>query len=83
MTYEEILKMLISMIKEVEPELESSSISEQDSLRDFGLDSMQRVEILMLTMSHLDVDVPRTALAKAECIGDLVKIFHSHIESGD
>lgn len=52
------------------------SVDDQQSLRtDFGADSLQVVEIVSRTMRELKIRIPRTELATAKSISDLIDLF--------
>lgn len=68
---EALYSQLRAIVRQAPPE-----ISEQNSLvADFGADSLQVVEIVSRTMRQLRVRLPRTALAGAKNIGDLLDLF--------
>jgi polyketide biosynthesis acyl carrier protein len=62
----------------VMPELLGKTITPSDSLKALGLDSMARAEVMLLTMEELGASVPRTELARAQNIGDVVSAFVKH-----
>lgn len=76
MTHDETYHTFLNCLIEVFPEVSSRKISPQDSLRDLGANSVDRAEIIMLTLSCLKIHVPLINFAQAKNIGDLVDIFH-------
>lgn len=76
-----IFEILTEQIYDVEPDLEGQSLTPEDSMRDLGIDSMSRVEILMLTMEELDIQMPNTELAKARNLGDVVQLFSQKLQA--
>jgi acyl carrier protein len=53
-------------------------IDDAQSLRaDFGADSLQVVEIVSRTMRELKIRIPRTELARAKSISDLLDLFEA------
>lgn len=76
MTYDEVLHTFLNSFKEVFPEFNSKTISPQDSLRDLGANSVDRAEIIMLTLARLNLKVPLVNFAQAKNIGELIDIFH-------
>jgi acyl carrier protein len=47
----------------------------QSLVRDFGADSLEIVEVVSRTMKRLKLKVPRTQLAEAKSLGELVDLF--------
>lgn len=80
MTPDEIFGVLTNTVYEVEPELEDTPLTRQDSLRELGVSSMSRVEIAVLAMDSLKIRVPNEALARAKNLGDLVELFSRHLD---
>lgn len=70
-----IEQMLRESIIEVLPTLSATTINELDSLKNFGANSIDRAEIIMLTMSRLKSKLPLVAFASAKNIGELINIF--------
>lgn len=76
-----VWQILKENIIEVFPNLSTANINETDSLKDLGANSIDRAEIIMLTMSRLKLKVPLVAFASAKNIGSLLDIFCSEFES--
>ena len=76
MTQEEIFACILEQVRDVEPDLADRELGPTDSLRKLGLDSMQRVEILMLSMEALEIEVPRDELNSPQNLGELAALFH-------
>ena len=53
-------------------------ISETASMKDYGADSLEMVEVVSRTMKQLKVKIPRTELATAKNLGQLVDLFEKH-----
>jgi polyketide biosynthesis acyl carrier protein len=79
MTTVDIFNLVAASIREVEPDLESTPITPSDSMKLLGLDSVARVEVLMLAMENLGISVPNEDLVAAQNIGDLVRIFEQRL----
>lgn len=78
MTKDEIFEVMSQHIRYVEPEMETTHISRDDSLKLLGLDSVARVEVLLLTMESLGVTVSNTEMAATRNLGELVDLFALH-----
>ncbi|HVI46508.1 MAG TPA: acyl carrier protein [Chitinophaga sp.] len=72
---DEIFQTLIRSIREVLPELREHQFQEEDQLKELGANSIDRVEILALTVEVLSLDIPLTALQGAHNIGELAALI--------
>ena len=75
MTREEIKTVVLTHFREVVAGAGSRDIPDDLSMRDVGADSLEIVEVVARSMKELKIRVPRTELATAENIGDLVDLF--------
>lgn len=50
-------------------------IRETDSMRDYGADSLEIIEVVSRSMRQLRIQVPRGQLVSAQCLGDLVSLL--------
>ena len=71
----DIVKKNAVVILDIEPE----TISLEKSLTDLGANSVDRVEIITLTMEDLGIKLPFMSFATATNIEDLVDILSSNI----
>lgn len=81
MTKEDILKIVIKNTCEVMPELEGHQFSRNDRLVDLGANSIDRADIVALTVEELSLIIPRIELAVAKNIGGLVDVLYEKIQS--
>lgn len=79
MTVEEVFNVIIGHTKEVIPKLEEHDFKFDDSLRDLGANSIDRSEIVMMTLETLSLNVPLILVARAENLGDLAGILHEKL----
>lgn len=77
MNQEEIFEIIVNHVREVLPELEGHSFQQTDSLRTLGANSVDRADILMMTLETLALNIPLHEMAKAENIGDLACMIHA------
>lgn len=75
MNIEQVLDVLKQQVFDLFPDWEMRGLQPSDSLKDMGANSVDRAEILMLTMSALKVRAPMVEFAKAQNVGELVDIF--------
>jgi polyketide biosynthesis acyl carrier protein len=72
---EQIFNTIVQQTLEVLPDLEGRDFVETDSLRDLGANSIDRSEIIMMTMEELELNIPMIHMAKAENMGELAAIM--------
>ncbi len=65
-------------ILEVLPEYADREIGFDESLKALGANSVDRAEILMVTMESLGLKVPMVEFSSATNIGELIAILHLH-----
>ena len=75
MSTDDILDIIIRHTKEVVPSLRNHNFSRTDALRDLGANSIDRSEIVMMTLESLSLDIPLVEVARAENIGELAGIL--------
>ncbi|MCB9298320.1 MAG: acyl carrier protein [Lewinellaceae bacterium] len=82
MTKEEIITLLRENLLEIIPELEGEAFSNDESLVDLGANSIDRAELIMLTLEGLNLNVPRTEFVGYLNINSLAGRFLEKIEAG-
>ena len=75
MTRNDVWQALKMSFLEVFPEYTNKEICPQDSLQDLGANSVDRAEILMLTIARLKLQIPLIALASAQNMQGIVDIL--------
>lgn len=55
--------------------VDGQEISENQSMRDFGADSLEIVEVVSRSMKQLKIKVPRTQLLDVKNLKELVDVF--------
>lgn len=75
---DQVLAALKSSIIEVFPEFVTQELCLEKSLQNIGANSIDRAEIIMLTMERLKLKKPMLDFAQAKNIGELVDIFFRH-----
>jgi polyketide biosynthesis acyl carrier protein len=63
----------------VVPELSPESISIEDSLADLGCTSVDRADVVALTMENLDISVPVREFEGVRNIRGLVNVLARHV----
>jgi len=76
MSEAEIVATIVRHARQVVPQLESHQFKATDSLRELGANSVDRADIIMMTLETLALNIPLSIMAKAENIGELASIIH-------
>ena len=79
MNKDHILDTIILQIREVIPALAQRPLDASDSLKALGANSVDRADIIMMTLESLSVQIPLFEMAKAENIGDIASIIHARL----
>lgn len=78
MTREMIWEVVKKSINEVLPDLATFDFSQKNSLRNLGVNSVDRAEIIMLTLAQLKLKIPMVDFVQAKSIEELIEIFYGH-----
>ena len=81
MTRDGIFNIIVQHSCEVIPELETHSFVETDRLADLGANSMDRADIIMMTLESLSLKIPLVELAKAKNLGELTALLYEKYQS--
>lgn len=79
MNVNDIFNIIVRNTCEVVPALEGHSFQFDDSLRDLGANSVDRSEIVMMTLESLSLNIPMIQIARAENMGELASILHEKL----
>lgn len=76
---------ILALLKE-KARIVSSDINEKDitmtaSLKDLGLNSIDRAEIIMLILESLEIKAPMADFAQAKNVGELCHLFEEKCKS--
>jgi acyl carrier protein len=74
-TRDEMFAVVKSNIQEIIEGAKGADIKETDSMRDYGADSLEIVEVVSRSMKDLRIKVPRTELSGAKSLKDLLDLF--------
>ncbi|EGD47495.1 phosphopantetheine-binding protein [Ruminiclostridium papyrosolvens DSM 2782] len=81
MKKEEIFQLIICHSCEVIPELEGYEFKPSDRLVDLGANSVDRAEIITMTLESLSLQIPRVELFGANNIGELADVLYKKLQS--
>ena len=76
MTKESIFEIIVRATCEVIPELEGHAFQPNDRLADLGANSIDRAEIVTMTLEALSLSIPRVQVSEAKNIGELARILY-------
>jgi polyketide biosynthesis acyl carrier protein len=79
MDQEEIFQIIASHAREVIPELKDHHFQPSDSLKNLGANSIDRSEIVIMTLESLSLSIPLVETAGAENMGELASILHEKL----
>lgn len=79
MSNEDIFRLITDCARRVLPSTEAHPFCRSDRLADLGATSMDRAEILMLTLESLSLNIPRTDLAGPRNMGELADLLHARL----
>ncbi|MFQ3244030.1 MAG: polyketide biosynthesis acyl carrier protein [Arenicella sp.] len=77
---EKLFELIQSTIVSVAPAFSDIKIQQSDSLKQLGLNSIERMEVTMIIMEELEVDVPRIELLGPKNISELITLLSTKIE---
>jgi len=76
---EEVFALVVSHSREVVPELEGHNFKRTDQLSELGANSVDRAEIIMMTMESVSLRVPLLELSGTGNIGELADLIHEKL----
>ena len=77
MNVQDIFNIIVGHTREIVPGLDDHPFQFSDSLRSLGANSIDRSEIIMMTLESLSLKMPLIEFAKAENIGELAGLMHA------
>jgi polyketide biosynthesis acyl carrier protein len=79
MNIEQVFNMIVEHTKEVVYELQEHDFKMTESLKDLGANSIDRSEVIMMTLEGLSLNISLTPLAKAKNMGELASLIHENL----
>lgn len=80
MDKEKILDIIQEHTREVLPELEEHIFQPTERLTDLGANSVDRAEIIMMTLETLALTIPRVELSGARNMRELAEILYEKMQ---
>lgn len=81
MTKEKVIEVIKKNIVENLDDLEEADIDPQKSMKDYGANSLDMIEVVSTSMRELNIKIPRAELADIVNIDQLADKFMEHVDS--
>ena len=81
MTKDEIIDVIKQNIADNLDDVEYEQIDPQKTMKDYGANSLDMIEVVSCSMRELKIKIPRTELADIKNIDELADKFHEYAES--
>lgn len=78
MTYEEIFEVVKRNMVDVLDDIDISKVEPQKSMKDYGADSLEMVEIVSRTVKELRIKAPRTEITAAKNLDGFIQVLLAH-----
>jgi len=75
MTKEEVIEVIKKNIADNLDDVEAESIDPQKSMKDYGANSLDMIEVVSCSMRELNIKIPRSELADIKNIDELAQKF--------
>ena len=75
MTKEEVIAVIKKNIADNLDDVEAASIDPQKSMKDYGANSLDMIEVVSCSMRELNIKIPRSELADIKNIEELAQKF--------
>ena len=76
---EAVFDTLLAQIRDVVPELGEHAFTRTESMADLGVNSIERSEVLLLTLDALGLKMSPVAFHGARNIGELSDLIHAKL----
>jgi polyketide biosynthesis acyl carrier protein len=80
MTKSEVIEAIKKNIVNNLSDLEGQEIDVKKSMKDYGANSLDIIEVVSSTMRELNIKIPRSELAEINNIDELADRFMSHVQ---
>lgn len=79
MTKNDIFNVIKKNILETLPKISPNMISYEKKLIDLGANSVDRIEIIIMSMKDLNIKIPLLNFSKVSTIKDLINVLISYV----
>jgi polyketide biosynthesis acyl carrier protein len=80
MTKEEVIEVIKKNIEENLDDIEGQEIDPQKSMKDYGANSLDMIEVVSCSMRELNIKIPRSELADIANIDQLADKFMDFVD---
>jgi acyl carrier protein/polyketide biosynthesis acyl carrier protein len=80
MTKEKVIEVIKKNITENLDDIEDQEIDPQKSMKDYGANSLDMIEVVSCSMRELNIKIPRSELADIANIDQLADKFMEYVE---
>jgi len=80
MNTQEIFQTICTHAREVIADLDTHEFQFDDALKDLGANSIDRSEIVMMTLESLELNIPLVEIVSAENIGELSELLSQKLQ---
>ena len=80
MTKDEVIEVIIKNIRENLDDLENEEIDPKKTMKDYGANSLDMIEVVSCSMRELNIKIPRAELAEIPNIEALADKFMEYVE---
>ena len=80
MTKEEVIKVIKENIVDNLDDIEGEEIDPEKSMKDYGANSLDIIEVVSCSMRELNIKIPRAELADIKNIDGLADKFMEYVE---
>lgn len=81
MTRSEVVETIKRIVEDNLDDVDAGSIDPQKSMKDYGANSLDIIEVVSCSMRELSIKVPRAELAEIQNIDDLADKFMEYINT--
>ncbi len=81
MTKDEIIDVIKQNIADNLDDVEYEQIDPQKTMKDYGANSLDMIEVVSCSMRELKIKIPRTELADIKNIDELADKFHEYADA--
>lgn len=81
MNQQAIFDLIVKHSREVVPNISEHTFQWDDQLKELGANSMDRAEIVMMTLESLALKIPLVRTTQAGNLGELAELLHAELQS--
>ena len=80
MNKDDIFKVIIRHISDIMPNLKDHVFQPNDQLKELGVNSIDRADVITMSMESLSLKVPLVEVAGAKNIGELADVLYEKLQ---